>query len=160
MIRRPPRSTLFPYTTLFRYPRDGTSARSAKDESLYLRAMKKINGVDRGLVLLPGTNTFDDFARFDQEVQFYVSPPLAESLQFEKKGAEPKFEMYLRIFEALRQKYGMLKLPIGPVQDLSRKMYSCLYYNLFYAMHDNLRDPNKESKLDRKSIEKFIAKEL
>src|SRR2546430_8077677 len=29
MIRRPPRSTLFPYTTLFRSPRAGTGARAA-----------------------------------------------------------------------------------------------------------------------------------
>src|SRR5438874_6493033 len=28
MIRRPPRSTLFPYTTLFRSPRDGSGERS------------------------------------------------------------------------------------------------------------------------------------
>src|SRR2546425_7938593 len=29
MIRRPPRSTLFPYTTLFRSPRSGTSSSSS-----------------------------------------------------------------------------------------------------------------------------------
>src|SRR3712207_8278141 len=35
MIRRPPRSTLFPYTTLFRsYPRRWTSAKRQKSRSL------------------------------------------------------------------------------------------------------------------------------
>src|SRR3712207_7787926 len=33
MIRRPPRSTLFPYTTLFRSHRSGESARSAASSS-------------------------------------------------------------------------------------------------------------------------------
>src|SRR2546428_981688 len=32
MIRRPPRSTLFPYTTLFRSPRDGVDDRVARDQ--------------------------------------------------------------------------------------------------------------------------------
>src|SRR2546430_4015387 len=32
MIRRPPRSTLFPYTTLFRSPNDGSSTASIRHE--------------------------------------------------------------------------------------------------------------------------------
>src|SRR5260370_12973514 len=36
MIRRPPRSTLFPYTTLFR-SRNGASARNAANEASVLR---------------------------------------------------------------------------------------------------------------------------
>src|SRR2546427_10558337 len=34
MIRRPPRSTLFPYTTLFRSPRAGRQSRGARSELL------------------------------------------------------------------------------------------------------------------------------
>src|SRR5258708_28356470 len=36
MIRRPPRSTLFPYTTLFRSPRLVSSRRSASATSLFV----------------------------------------------------------------------------------------------------------------------------
>src|SRR5206468_11424340 len=41
MIRRPPRSTLFPYTTLFRSAR---SARSAQDDMLGRASLKKAIG--------------------------------------------------------------------------------------------------------------------
>src|SRR2546430_3916475 len=41
MIRRPPRSTLFPYTTLFRSPRDGgeggVNVGDARHDGLFLR---------------------------------------------------------------------------------------------------------------------------
>src|SRR5438874_6208137 len=39
MIRRPPRSTLFPYTTLFRSPRSGEGAEIARPEFLALGAV-------------------------------------------------------------------------------------------------------------------------
>src|SRR3712207_8716866 len=47
MIRRPPRSTLFPYTTLFRSPADGTSTSSM------------IGWVDGGITKFPGGISFD-----------------------------------------------------------------------------------------------------
>src|SRR5258708_28438152 len=36
MIRRPPRSTLFPYTTLFRSPLDGAHERAARSPRLHV----------------------------------------------------------------------------------------------------------------------------
>src|SRR3712207_7015625 len=55
MIRRPPRSTLFPYTTLFRSDKGGRRARVASDAGEALRVavgeMKRLNG----LVLVTGS---------------------------------------------------------------------------------------------------------
>src|SRR3712207_8245311 len=42
MIRRPPRSTLFPYTTLFRSPGHSTSTHSTQSEKLVEQAMFSI----------------------------------------------------------------------------------------------------------------------
>src|SRR3989441_5590688 len=52
MIRRPPRSTLFPYTTLFRSPGIGAEDRHA---------------LDRGMM---GAVTFDDVTRIDSSHVF------------------------------------------------------------------------------------------
>src|SRR3712207_8965759 len=45
MIRRPPRSTLFPYTTLFRSVGDGEAQQDAEDDDLQHVAARE--GVDR-----------------------------------------------------------------------------------------------------------------
>src|SRR6266496_3625271 len=45
MIRRPPRSTLFPYTTLFRSPRDGRT----EDGQLHLRRLTAMRSLVRSL---------------------------------------------------------------------------------------------------------------
>src|SRR3712207_8508009 len=50
MIRRPPRSTLFPYTTLFRSPLDAAGARkktSGRAVAVGARARGHVRGVDR-----------------------------------------------------------------------------------------------------------------
>src|SRR3989442_9339480 len=47
MIRRPPRSTLFPYTTLFRSPRRAEALRNRKASSDRLRA-RVSHGVGQG----------------------------------------------------------------------------------------------------------------
>src|SRR5256886_11866767 len=51
MIRRPPRSTLFPYTTLFRSVRDGRRAAAVAAEAWYDRPAAKLD-----LVGVTGTN--------------------------------------------------------------------------------------------------------
>src|SRR3712207_9347213 len=45
MIRRPPRSTLFPYTTLFRSPR--VAVRGARARTLGVRRMRRRRGAER-----------------------------------------------------------------------------------------------------------------
>src|SRR3712207_8754066 len=47
MIRRPPRSTLFPYTTLFRSPRRGARARGAGRRAAGVRRPADGRGADR-----------------------------------------------------------------------------------------------------------------
>src|SRR4051794_41636958 len=44
MIRRPPRSTLFPYTTLFRSPADALSASLAILSTIFLRRQPSLSG--------------------------------------------------------------------------------------------------------------------
>src|SRR5690242_20840997 len=48
MIRRPPRSTLFPYTTLFRSVHDHGGGRAARreDERRHPRPGRKVRGMD------------------------------------------------------------------------------------------------------------------
>src|SRR5207245_9003421 len=53
MIRRPPRSTLFPYTTLFRSRASGVAANTSRIES---NAFKYVEGFDRGVRILPRTD--------------------------------------------------------------------------------------------------------
>src|SRR5256885_12253974 len=43
MIRRPPRSTLFPYTTLFRSAEPAQRRQAADDDMLEIRAMEALN---------------------------------------------------------------------------------------------------------------------
>src|SRR2546429_5603409 len=56
MIRRPPRSTLFPYTTLFRSP----SLRPSQTGTLDLDGAFRIGDVGRGAQLLPENGTSKD----------------------------------------------------------------------------------------------------
>src|SRR2546422_2216063 len=44
MIRRPPRSTLFPYTTLFRSPRDGARLLRRREEVAASRLLGELPG--------------------------------------------------------------------------------------------------------------------
>src|SRR3712207_8203795 len=53
MIRRPPRSTLFPYTTLFRSRLDRRARRAAGDERRPARGILLERDVDRRLIV-PG----------------------------------------------------------------------------------------------------------
>src|SRR2546426_5302025 len=45
MIRRPPRSTLFPYTTLFRSPADTRGSRAGEGGPLVPRSPLRLNGI-------------------------------------------------------------------------------------------------------------------
>src|SRR5258705_6213187 len=62
MIRRPPRSTLFPYTTLFRSPFRAPDGKLSYDKKLREELMKKPDGkliypeMDRDTVLFGGTD--------------------------------------------------------------------------------------------------------
>src|SRR5256886_14808053 len=62
MIRRPPRSTLFPYTTLFRSARTVVAAGSAiQTPALLLRSGIRSPGLGRGLRLDPTTALSGEF---------------------------------------------------------------------------------------------------
>src|SRR5437867_9424173 len=50
MIRRPPRSTLFPYTTLFRSAMSSTSVATAVDTLVLLMAAGKLEATCRALI--------------------------------------------------------------------------------------------------------------
>src|SRR5258708_22346025 len=54
MIRRPPRSTLFPYTTLFRSPKGAmNSHRGIRNRLLWLQQVDALTGDDRVLQKTP-----------------------------------------------------------------------------------------------------------
>src|SRR3712207_8844892 len=53
MIRRPPRSTLFPYTTLFRSRRSGSRTRQP------MRSLRMVSLVEAGLSVNRGQRGFD-----------------------------------------------------------------------------------------------------
>src|SRR5258707_15339023 len=58
MIRRPPRSTLFPYTTLFRSRADAVRIRAARHDWIHTRQPRRICpvGLGRTLVKTHGAN--------------------------------------------------------------------------------------------------------
>src|SRR2546422_7640695 len=60
MIRRPPRSTLFPYTTLFRSPQDGAALLDPVAEVADEPALRSLRLVDPDLTALAGQVFFLD----------------------------------------------------------------------------------------------------
>src|SRR2546430_13568727 len=62
MIRRPPRSTLFPYTTLFRSPRTEFKARRVIDDRDLYRS--SLQGVDRKSTRLNSSHSQISYAVF------------------------------------------------------------------------------------------------
>src|SRR3989442_7727814 len=75
MIRRPPRSTLFPYTTLFRSPLDLTLTTNGSLLARKARALKDA-GLNRVTVSLDGLD--DAVFRSMNDVDFPVSDVLAD----------------------------------------------------------------------------------
>src|SRR5258707_7697063 len=59
MIRRPPRSTLFPYTTLFRSPGTSTGCLTSNTISVSAGATLDLNGLDAKLYKLGGAGSVD-----------------------------------------------------------------------------------------------------
>src|SRR2546430_15055218 len=74
MIRRPPRSTLFPYTTLFRSIGQGTALGAAMDAANMLKP-----ALGRGDIRIIGATTggeYDKWIRGDPALERRVPPPL------------------------------------------------------------------------------------
>src|ERR1043165_2634236 len=63
MIRRPPRSTLFPYTTLFRSTYEGVAAEARSDEHGALPNPREDAMLHAATFWADGTHTFEDIAR-------------------------------------------------------------------------------------------------
>src|SRR2546430_4117016 len=64
MIRRPPRSTLFPYTTLFRSPRLVPPFRQRRRDSRSARTGSEISGIDRKSTRLNSSHSQISYAVF------------------------------------------------------------------------------------------------
>src|SRR5688572_31399397 len=64
MIRRPPRSTLFPYTTLFRSPAQDASAQAAAGGRLRRRAVRRRQQRDRKSTRLNSSHSQISYAVF------------------------------------------------------------------------------------------------
>src|SRR3712207_7376868 len=64
MIRRPPRSTLFPYTTLFRSPDSGNSALGEGERGRYRRQPQLDVGADRKSTRLNSSHANISYAVF------------------------------------------------------------------------------------------------
>src|SRR5690349_24829024 len=96
MIRRPPRSTLFPYTTLFRSARAKEKGKAAHrrvmivDRNADCRARKEFESAsDRTFVMSDWGSFFDDYlgsiqaTADDQPADFIVPSPHMPHLMFE-----------------------------------------------------------------------------
>src|SRR6266542_3267523 len=64
MMRRPPRSTLFPYTTLFRAPRKLARRPAAGPRQLHVRALQPRSEVDRKSTRLNSSHGSISYAVF------------------------------------------------------------------------------------------------
>src|SRR2546430_3052337 len=64
MIRRPPRSTLFPYTTLFRSPAKGTPGCSSSSTGLVYGVPLALNSSDRKSTRLNSSHSQISYAVF------------------------------------------------------------------------------------------------
>src|SRR5260370_23192574 len=83
MIRRPPRSTLFPYTTLFRSPAPRSAARSPKGGRVRRHGFALLP--DCGRPLLPGRPRSEEHT---SELQSHLN--LVCRLLLEKKNIVPR----------------------------------------------------------------------
>jgi len=146
-----------PITGIVRKPGKEPLAR----ESLPLFLGKgTIDGLDvnRGFVFFPGKTSFNEFKDPYEEVQFYIGPVLAKNLPAPREDSPLK--KHKKILEILKESYEMYEVPIGPVQDLSKNMYDCLYYNIFYALHGNLKNEKTAQLINKKELERFIVPDL
>src|SRR5256885_6689666 len=99
MIRRPPRSTLFPYTTLFRSPQEarqfGTNDHSPKNVLHVYDVTKR-----EDKVLLEGIDGYDRSEEHTSELQSPCN--LVCRLLLEKKTNSPVLERYAPVSWGLR----------------------------------------------------------
>ena len=116
--------------------------------------------VRRGYVSFPSVTSLDDFMDPINEVQFYVTSPLVEELEFDHVDGDSVNRTHYRLLQMLKDNYSMGEVNLGPVQNLDEKMFDCLQYNLFYAMHANLRDPRNADKVKKDLVQKFVVEDL
>src|SRR2546427_8854716 len=117
MIRRPPRSTLFPYTTLFRSPRALSAHLAAPDDPLLLFA-GQLTGVEgytesAATGILAGVN----LARLLEGEEPLVPPPttMLGALYRYVHTADPAH------FQPMDANFGLLEPLDRPVRDKARK---------------------------------------
>src|SRR5256885_8787502 len=98
MIRRPPRSTLFPYTTLFRSPRDGARLQASPGEPDVAVRTQQVKR-------LPGDSHPGELKRVVRVVGNQLSAQqVAESRCFlRRRGLPDDDEVVARVVELLEQ---------------------------------------------------------
>src|SRR3989442_3736117 len=87
MIRRPPRSTLFPYTTLFRSTYPGANPKEVA-ESVAVPLEEAINGVE-GLMYMKSVAASDGSRSEEHTSELQSRPHLVCRLLLEKKKKPP-----------------------------------------------------------------------
>ncbi|MCK4521644.1 MAG: hypothetical protein KAU20_03650 [Nanoarchaeota archaeon] len=92
----------------------------------------------------------------------YLSPVLEKRLQSELDGVDniSSLDSREKIAGILEKSYNLPAIPIGPIQDLKKEMYECLTYNLFYALHANLRHQVFKERIDKNKVNEFIVPAL
>src|SRR3990172_8298626 len=95
MIRRPPRSTLFPYTTLFRSsgPRCACSGGPSKAWGTMRLALRGGGGIDRKSTRLNSCHTYISYSLF-----FFNDPPTTEIYSLSLHDALPIFRSTVCLF--------------------------------------------------------------
>src|SRR2546430_7947164 len=85
MIRRPPRSTLFPYTTLFRSRRGRLASRTPRSHGLRPPGDGRLAAGDQGLHLLPDRRAARDVRSEEHTSELQSQSNLVCRLLLEKK---------------------------------------------------------------------------
>src|SRR5260221_13038295 len=105
MIRRPPRSTLFPYTTLFRSEEEATESIAGKEAELSIAA---INGPTS--TVISGTEGAVEEVRSQWEEKGRKTKRLAVSHAFHSPLIEPMLAEFAEVAQSLT--YREPKIPI------------------------------------------------
>gem|GEM_PF-4068869 len=116
----------------------------------------EFGSIDKGAIRLPSAPQSFNAQRFFLS----VSTPLEKSLTIPEEYDHYAMEHRKQLIDQLVASYRLPRVNMGKIQFLEEKMYECLAYNLFYALHANLKNPVYANEIKQEKARSFVLDEL